>query len=279
MMPSKLRVAVVQTCAGVEKEENLTKAERFVTEAVTDGGAQLVALSEVFAWRGPPPQEAEAAEPLDGALVRRMAALAKKHGIWLLLGSLLEKVEGVRPYNTSLLLGPAGDTLATYRKIHLFDVNVPGQQAVQESATRTPGDAAVSVALSGPAEGVRLGLSVCYDLRFPELYRRLMQAGANVLCVPAAFTARTGRDHWLPLLQARAIENLSYVIAPNQWGVGGERMDTYGRSLILDPWGTVLASCPDGEGWAAATLDFERQASMRRSFPALDHIRKDIFFP
>jgi predicted amidohydrolase len=199
-----------------------------------------------------------------------MADLARAHRITLLLGSLPEKIEGdTRVFNTSVLLGPDGATLATYRKMHLFDIDLPGLEHLKESRAVRPGESVV--AADTPAG--RLGLSICYDVRFPELYRRLAREGARVLAIPSAFTDRTGKDHWEVLLRARAIENLAFVFAPAQAGHHGKGRVSHGHAMIVDPWGAVLAQVPEGEGIAVAELDFARQDRLRRELPALGHAR------
>jgi predicted amidohydrolase len=171
--------------------------------------------------------------------------------------------------NTSVLLGPDGATLAVYRKIHLFDIDLPGMEHLKESRAVVPGDEAV---LAETPFG-KLGLSICYDLRFPELYRALTRAGARVLAVPSAFTERTGKDHWEVLLRARAIENLAFVVAPAQVGHHGRGRASHGHAMIVDPWGAVIAQVADGEGVALAELDFARQERVRGELPALTHVR------
>ena len=269
MMPSPVLAAAIQMNSTAEVERNLDTAERLVS-AAAQRGAQLVGLPENFAFlrsEGEPIPEAQA---LDGPWVRRMSELSRGHRLTLLLGSLPERIEGeTRVYNTSVLLGPDGATLATYRKIHLFDIDLPGLEHLKESRAVRPGEALVVA--DTPAG--RIGLSICYDVRFPELYRRLSRDGARVLAVPSAFTDRTGKDHWEILLRARAIENLAYVIAPAQAGPHGKGRASYGHAMIVDPWGTVLAQVPDGEGVAIAELDFDRQDRLRRELPALDHRR------
>ena len=184
-----------------------------------------------------------------------------------MVGSFAEQCDAKHTYNTSVFIDAGGEILATYRKIHLFDVTTPAGQRLFESERVRPGDSLVQA-----QQGTwKLGLSICYDLRFPELYRQHSAAGANLLAVPAAFTAETGRDHWQLLLRARAVENLSFVIAPNQWGHHfGERY-SYGRSVIIHPWGQVLAQVPDGEGFALAELKLNELTKLRRTFPALQH--------
>jgi predicted amidohydrolase len=264
-------VAAVQLNSTPNQEANLTRAQALVEEAASRG-AQLVALPEHFACLGSEADTAAAAQSLDGPLVSRFRELASKLRILLLLGSFPERMPGkARPYNTSLLLGPRGQVLALYRKIHLFDVDLPGAVVHRESEWTHPGEEVVVAALSGVSFSA--GLAVCYDLRFPELFRSQVDQGANLLLLPAAFTTTTGQDHWEVLLRARAIENLSYVVAPAQYGehVPGRR--SYGRSLIVDPWGTVLAQAPDGEGVIFARLDYERLQRLRRALPVLRHRR------
>ena len=268
-MPSPVLAAAIQMTSTAEVERNLDTAERLI-EVAARRGAHLVGLPENFGFlrsEGEPIPEAQA---LDGPWVRRMSELSRRHRLTLLLGSLPERIEGeTRVYNTSVLLGPDGATLATYRKIHLFDIDLPGLEHLKESRAVRPGEALVVA--DTPAG--RIGLSICYDVRFPEMYRRLSRDGARVLAVPSAFTDRTGKDHWEILLRARAIENLAYVFAPAQAGPHGKGRASYGHAMIVDPWGAVLAQVPDGEGVAIAELDFDRQDRLRRELPALDHRR------
>jgi predicted amidohydrolase len=205
-----------------------------------------------------------------------MADLARRLRITLLLGSLPEHVPGdTRVRNTSVLIGPDGQTLARYRKIHLFDIDLPGMEHLKESKAVAPGDEIVVADTPlGP-----VGLTICYDMRFPELYRELVRRGARVLCVPSAFTERTGKAHWEVLLRARAIENLAYVLAPAQVGHHGGGRASHGQALIADPWGAVVAQVPDGEGVALAELDFARLARLRRELPALSHVRLPLSPP
>jgi deaminated glutathione amidase len=267
--PSRVVAAVAQMTSTADVERNLATAERLVAEAAARG-ARFVSLPENFAFlrsEGEPVPEAQA---LDGGWVARMAEAARRHALTLLLGSLPEKAPGdTRVYNTSVLLGPDGRTIAAYRKVHLFDIDLPGMEHLKESKAVLPGDAVVVA----DAPFGRIGLSICYDVRFPELYRRLSREGARVLAVPSAFTERTGKDHWEVLLRARAIENLAYVVAAAQTGHHGQGRTSHGHSLIVDPWGAVVAQVPDGEGVAVAELDFERQDRLRRELPALRHAR------
>jgi deaminated glutathione amidase len=241
-------------------------------EEAASRGAQLVALPEHCACYGRAADTAAAAQPLDGPLVRRFQELATRLGIFLLAGSFLERPPGqARPYNTSVLLDPQGRIIACYRKMHLYDVDVPGGPVYRESEWTQPGEEVVTAAL--PGQPFTAGLAVCYDLRFPELFRRQMDRGANLFLLPSAFVANTGRDHWEVLLRARAIENLAYVVAPNQYGEHTPSLRSYGRSLIVDPWGTILAQAPDGEGVICARLDFARLQDLRQRLPALHHRR------
>jgi predicted amidohydrolase len=268
----KVLAAVAQMRSTADVDANLRTAGRLVDEAAARG-ARYVALPENFAFLRSEGEPVPEAQPLDGPWVAQMAALAARHAITLLLGSLPEKVEGDRRVrNTSVLLGPQGQTLALYRKMHLFDIDLPGMEHLKESKAVLPGDEVVVAATEwGP-----FGLSICYDLRFPELYRRQAVRGARVLNVPSAFTERTGRAHWEVLLRARAIENLAYVLAPAQVGTHGPGRASYGHALIVDPWGAVVAQVPDGEGIAVAELDFARQDRLRTELPALGHIRLPI---
>ncbi len=262
--------AAVQLCAGPDKAANLAVAERLVRRAA-ELGATLIVLPEVFSWRGPHADEIRAAEPIPGPTTDRLAALAAELRVHLVGGSLLEAVAGEpRVYNTSPVFAPDGALLATYRKMHLFDVAIPDQVVVRESATRQPGARVVTV----PTAVAMLGLSICYDLRFPELYRRLSAAGADVVCIPAAFTFPTGAAHWEVLVRARAIENQVYVVAPNQIGRSASGVQDFGHSLIVDPWGTPIARASNQEGVIAAEIDLEYLARVRRELPCLDHRRE-----
>ena len=261
--------AVVQMTSTADVERNLATAERLTDEAAARG-ASFVALPENFAFLRSTGDPAPEAQAVDGPWTRRMAESARRHRITLLLGSLPERAPEVgKVHNTSVLLGPDGAVLAVYRKIHLFDIDLPGLEHLKESREVAPGrDLVVAPAPFGP-----LGLTICYDVRFPELYRELTRRGARVLAVPAAFTDRTGKDHWEVLLRARAIENLAYVVAPAQFGVHGKGRASHGHAMIVDPWGAVIAQVPDGEGIALAEMDFDRQDRLRRELPALKHVR------
>ena len=268
--PAKPMIAAaVQLTARADKERNVNTAERLVEEAA-QRGAGLVALPELFTCLAEPEVIVANAEPIPGPISRRLSALAARLRITLVAGSLAEQssIAG-KVQNTSLLFGADGRQLALYRKIHLFDVQIPGQVSFRESEFMIPGQ---EVVVTDTPAG-RLGQATCYDLRFPELFRRLVDAGAQIMAVPSAFTLATGRDHWEVLLRARAIENQVYLIAPNQYGRHTASIQTYGRSMIVDPWGTVLATAPDGEGVITAELDLHRQEEIRQHIPALQHRR------
>jgi predicted amidohydrolase len=269
---SQLVAAAVQMSSTPEKAQNLEVGEALIREAAS-AGAELVALPELWTCHGLDSVYRENAEPVPGPTTDFLAGLARELGIYLLGGSILEERDGSDLLsNTSTLLDPEGRLVAVYRKIHLFDVKAPDREYL-ESRLMEPGDEPV-VAETGPTE---LGLSVCYDLRFPELYRILALMGAEVLAVPAAFTLQTGKDHWELLLRARAVENQAFVVAPAQWGQKADGRWTYGRSAIVDPWGTVLATCPDRDGFALATLDLEGLRSLRESFPSLANHRPEAY--
>jgi deaminated glutathione amidase len=267
--------AAIQMKSGLDKAANLRIALDRIA-AAADAGAELVALPEVFSWRGmrgSGGRTDDEAEPIPGPTADAMAGAAARHRIHLVAGSMLEDAmraggRAFLPYNTALLFGPDGSLLGRYRKIHLFDVDLPGRVTIQESALRTPGDEVVSI--ETPLG--RIGLAVCYDLRFPELFRRLADAGAEIVVMPSAFTRPTGLAHWEPLVRARAIENQCFFVAPNQYGAGAHGFEDYGNSMIVDPWGTVLARGPDDEAaTVAAHLDASVLERVRRELPSLGH--------
>ena len=261
--------AAIQMNAGPDKAANLERAERLVRVGAARG-ANLVALPEVFNWRGKRNEQAAAAETLDGQSLGLMSRLARELRIHIVAGSITEQIDGdSRCYNTSALLGPDGGRIAVYRKIHLFDVDLPGRVTVRESDAKLAGADVVTGATPLGA----IGLSICYDLRFPELYRRLTFAGAQIISIPSAFTFPTGEAHWEPLLRARAIENQAYVVAPAQFGPNIYGYSDYGNSMIVDPWGRVIARAADQEGVVVAPIDLEYQERVRRELPALKHAR------
>lgn len=267
---SSMKVGLVQLNTREDVEANLTKIDGFVAEAAREG-ARLVCLPEYANYLGPDERYAEVAEDLEGGpTATRFAALSRQHGVYLLGGSIRERTEEPeRFYNTSTLFSPDGELLAAYRKIHLFDIKIGDTVSYAESERIVPGTEVVTAEV----DGRRVGFSVCYDLRFPELYRALVEEGAHVLFVPAAFTMFTGKDHWEVLLRARAIENQAFVVAPAQ--VGRHEPDgwCYGRSLVADPWGNVLAKAQDSEGVVVADLDFSTLERIRTEVPSLSNRR------
>ncbi|HTQ81417.1 MAG TPA: carbon-nitrogen hydrolase family protein [Thermoanaerobaculia bacterium] len=262
--------AAVQLTSTSDESANWESARELIARAASRG-ARFVATPENTNYLGPHEEKVRRAEPLDGPTVRRFGELAQKLGIHLLLGSFNEKSEEEkRCYNTSVFFSPQGEILGTYRKIHLFDLDLP-EVSFAESATCKPGEATKVV----PTELGAFGLSICYDLRFAELYRRLTELGAEILTIPSAFTLATGKDHWEPLIRARAIENQCYVIAAAQHGKhddGGLR-ESWGHAMIVDPWGLPVATASDGPGLALAEIDLDRVGRIRRSMPVAKHRR------
>ena len=264
-----MKAAVVQLNSGSDPAANRDAADRLTRAAAADG-AELVVLPEKWSLLGTAKDQRAGAEPLDGPSVAWAAGLARELGIDLVAGSIVERLDGEERFaNTSVHVGPDGEVHAVYRKIHMFDAEVDGRE-YRGSDLEQPGEEIVT---SATAAGVPLGLSVCYDVRFPELYRILAVRGALVLALPSAFTLATTRDHWEVLLRARAIENQAFVVAANQIGShpGGDRSG--GRSMIVDPWGLVLAQVSDGVGHAVAELDLDRQREIRRALPSLANRR------
>jgi len=265
-------LAVVQMNSTSDAEANWRSAEELVGRAA-GYGAELVATPENTNYLGPHAEKVRLAEPLDGPTCTRFSELAQRLGIYLLLGSFneLEEAGAVRCYNTSVLFGPDGRRLAVYRKIHLFDVDLSAAVRFTESATVCPGTEVVTASTPFGT----LGLSICYDLRFAELYGALAAQGAEILAVPSAFTATTGQDHWRVLLRARAIETQCWVMAPAQTGLHDDKglRHSYGHAMIVDPWGDVVAMAAAGPGVALAEIDCERVAQVRRAMPVADHRR------
>lgn len=261
--------AAIQMAAGNDKAANLERAERLIRLAAARG-ANLVALPETFNWRGKRAEEPAAAEPLEGPSLGLIARLARELDVHIVAGSITEEAPGrAKRYNTCALIGADGARLGVYRKIHLFDIDLPGRVTVRESDVKLHG--AEIVAVRTPLGTV--GLSVCYDLRFPELYRRLTFAGAEIITVPSCFTFPTGEAHWEALLRARAIENQAYVIAPAQFGPNVHGFSDYGNSAIVDPWGRMIGRAADQEGVVIAPIDLDYVAKVRRELPALAHAR------
>ncbi len=260
--------------SGPDVPANLALAGRLLGEAAQDG-CELAVLPENFALmpaRGK--DKARFAEqPGEGPIQDFLADVARRHGLWVVAGSLplvSPAMQDERVYGACPVYDANGAVRALYRKIHLFDVDlVDRQESYRESNSMYPGDEIVTV--DSPCG--RMGLSICYDLRFPEMYRRLVDDGATVFTVPAAFTATTGKAHWHTLLRARAIENLAYVIAPGQYGQHPDNRSTFGHSLICDPWGRILAERAEGNCVVAADIDPDLPSRLRSEFPALDNRR------
>jgi deaminated glutathione amidase len=267
-----MRAAAVQLNSTDAYDRNLEVAERLVRAAAADG-AELVVLPEKWTVLGPPEAISSSAEPIDGLALSAAAGWARELGIFLVAGSVPEVVpDQEKLANTSVMFGPDGERLATYRKIHMFDVEV-GDVSYRESEIEQAGD---RIAL-GDANGTKVGLTICYDLRFPELYRILAMRGARVITVPSAFTERTGRDHWEVLIRARAIEDQVFIVAAGQIGPAPPHYRSYGRSMIVDPWGVVLAEAPDTECFVSADLDFANQDEIRDKLPSLRHRRPEAY--
>ncbi|MBK5110403.1 MAG: carbon-nitrogen hydrolase family protein [Thermoleophilia bacterium] len=268
-----MKAAVVQINSTGDRDRNLEVAATQVKNAAADG-ARIVVLPEKWPLLATGEELLAGAEPIDGPAITAARSWARESGIHLLAGSFTESHEdGTLPSNTSPLISPDGEILALYRKLHMYDVEAGGV-TYRESAFEQAGDRIVIADLELPgAETEKLGLTVCYDLRFPELYRALLDLGATLFTVPSAFTSATGRDHWEVLVRARAIENEAFVLAANQVGRAAPEFDSWGHSMIVDPWGRVQALVDEGEGFASAELDFADLADTRSRFPAVDHRR------
>ncbi len=268
-----MRAGAVQLNSTEDTDRNLETADRLVREAAARG-AELVVLPEKWSVLGTAEQMAAGAQPLGGGFIEWARAAARELGIDLVAGSIVERVpDAAKSSNTSVHIGPDGALRAVYRKLHMFDVEVDGTRYA-ESEHEQAGD---EVVLSELAGAIKLGMSICYDIRFPELFRLLALGGAEVIAVPSAFTLATTRDHWEVLLRARAIENQCFVVAPNQIGAHPPGNRSGGRSLIVDPWGVVLASAPDTETAIVADLDFGVLRDVRRRLPVLSHRRTDAY--
>ena len=264
-----MRVAAVQLNSTTDRSVNIETADRLTRAAAADG-ASLIVLPEKWTAIGSEADLRAVAEPLDGPAVSWARATARELGIDLIAGSIVELLPGSERFaNTSLHVDPQGEISATYRKIHMFDVEVGGR-LYEESALEEPGE---EIVLTETSAGVEVGLSICYDLRFPELFRILALRGARVIVLPSAFTLSTTRDHWETLVRARAIENQLFMIAANQVGEHAAGYHSGGRSMIVDPWGVVLAQAPDREGHIVADLDLEGQQDVRRRLPSLANRR------
>ncbi len=271
----KYLAACVQLCAKEDQERNLSYTAEQIRKAASYG-AKLVITPENTPFLGPQFHKIDKAESLDGGICRFFADLAKELSIYLIIGSIAERIlhengeiNTHQCYNTSVVFNPKGERIAFYRKIHLFDVDVPNGPSIKESDFIKPGEEVVMV----PTEIGNIGLSICYDLRFPELYAQLVKQGANIITVPSAFTLTTGKDHWHALLRARAIETQCWVLAPGQWGQHDEKgqRQSYGHSVIIDPWGNICADKGQGEGICLAEIDLSRVEQVRRAIPVQSH--------
>jgi predicted amidohydrolase len=267
-----MRVAAVQLCSTADKSRNLAAADRLTAAAIKDG-AELIVLPEMFNVLGDADTLRAGAEPLDGPTLTWARQTARLHGVWLVAGSITERVPAQDKHcNTSCLIDRQGEIRAVYRKIHLFDCDVAGA-AFHESQYVQPGQE-VSVT---DLDGIKVGTAICYDLRFPELFRLMTLRGARLIALPAAFTERTGRDHWEPLVRARAIENQVCVVAADQVGSTTPKLRWFGRSMIVDAWGTVLAQAPDRETYLVADLDWAAQDAVREQLPCLRNRRPEVY--
>jgi predicted amidohydrolase len=269
-----VNVAAIQLSSGADPQDNVDAAVRLIDEAV-ERGATYIQLPEYFNYLGPAKGFGEVAETIPGPTTDLMAGVARSRGVTLHLGSLLERSpDGDKSFNTSVVIDATGSIVATYRKVHLFDVDVPGAIVHRESDAIAAGGELVVAQLPM----FRLGLSVCFDVRFPELYRALVANGAQVLAIPAAFNASTGRAHWNVLVRSRAIENHSYVVAAAQVGTTAEGIATFGHSLIVDPWGGVLAEARSkGPQVIVATIDIDEVARRRAQIAVVKFRRPDVY--
>jgi len=268
-----MKIAVIQMNSTNNKGKNIVKAKEFIDEA-SNKGAKLIALPEMFNFLGPNKEKLSQSETIPGPTIKCMMNKAIEHKIYILCGSILEKSKDCRKaFNTSVFLNPQGAIIAKYRKIHLFDIKIKGESFYRESATMNSGTKVVTIS----TDFAKLGFSICYDLRFPELYRKLTIQGAQIIFIPAAFTLQTGKDHWEVLIRARAIENQVYIIAPAQTGSHPPGEKCYGKSMIVDPWGIVIAKASDKEMIIYSEIDLLYQNKVRKEIPSLSHIRKDIF--
>lgn len=266
-----MKIGIVQMNIQSDKSRNLAFAEAGIDKLAGEG-ADLITLPEMFSFLGPDEDMSANAEPIDGPSLARLQQKAGDKGVFIHCGSMLEK-RGGKVYNTSVVFDRKGEQVARYSKIHLFDIEIPGGIVYRESDVATPGQDVVTF----DCEGVTVGLSICYDVRFPELYRKLSDKGASLILIPAVFTLMTGKDHWEPLIRARAIENLCYIAAAGNWGICPPKYHSWGHSMVVNPWGTLLSQAADCETTITAELDFELMHSIREKLPALQHRRRDLF--
>ena len=265
-----MKLGLIQTNTQSDIAANLAFIEAGISR-LAEAGAELVLLPETFTYLGSDEDMRASAEPLAGPSLSRLRQLAREKGLFLHCGSILERRDD-QIYNTSVVYDRNGNELGKYSKLHLFDIETPGGVVYKESAFVTPGDEPVVIEINGR----KVGLAICYDLRFPELFRNLSARGAELVLMPAVFTLMTGKDHWEVLLRARAIENLCYVAAANNWGSCPPKHPSWGHSMVVNPWGTVIAQAADCATTLIAELDFDLLAAVRQKLPALHHRRRDI---
>ena len=266
-----MKAAAIQMNTTHDRDRNLATAGRLVAEAAS-AGADLVVLPEKWPWIARDERIRDGAEELGGRAITAARSWARDHGVHLVAGSFTEVREDGTLSNTSPAIGPDGEFIALYRKVHMFDAEVDGIE-YRESAFEEAGDEVVVF----PLGEAMVGLAICYDIRFPELFMALAERGATVVCLPSAFTPKTGRDHWEVLVRARAIENQCFVVAADQFGEAEPGFGFWGHSLIADPWGRELSGIDEGEGYAIANLDFDELERVRVDLPALEHRRPDLF--
>jgi len=271
----KLKIAAIQMCSKEDRNDNLKSASKLMGQAITDG-AQLIALPENFSFIGSESDKIKMAEDYNnGPSVKFLKKFAMEQGVAIIGGSIpLKTAHTSKVTNTCMVFDVKGRAVARYDKLHLFDVSLDDENTFEESKHTKTGDRVVTVELFGRI----MGLSICYDLRFPELYRALVLRGAEILFVPSAFTLYTGKDHWESLLRARAIENQCFVVAPAQYGKHSSRRISYGRTMIIDPWGQILSQCQDKEDVITWEIDFDFLDDIRKRLPCLEHIRREKFF-
>lgn len=273
MTSTAFDVAVLQMNSGEDKAANIDTALRLIDQAAATG-ARLVVLPEIWTYLGDEAGNRPNAESIPGLVTGALAEKARQHGIYVHGGSILEQREGEpKLFNTTVVIDPNGEIVAKYSKIHMFDVVLDGVASYRESNTVQRGDEIVTFDL----DGVTVGLAICYDLRFPELFRILRLHGAEVIVLPAAFTMTTGKDHWEVLIRARAIENQVYMVTCGQFGPDSSGKWCYGRSLIADPWGTAVATAPDRECVVTTTIDRDHIQKVRRQVPSVENRQADLY--
>ncbi len=269
---NKFIVAAIQLCSNEDKDRNLKLVDEYINNAVKDD-ARVVVLPEMFNCCGHTKVMVEKAENIPGRTIDFLSDKARTHRIYIVCGSVFEKVGNSMVHNTSVIVGPSGKILAKYSKIHLFDVDIQDKIRYKESENVVAGHKIVTSNI----ENVEVGLSICYDLRFCELFRSLALKGAKVVFIPSAFTSTTGEYHWEPLIKARAIENQIFMVAANQIGTSPNNITCYGKSMIVDPWGRVLAKAKDNENVITAMIDLDLLKEVRTEIPLFEHRRTDLY--